>query len=67
VGKVFTKTIAEGAATTCYVATAPALSETSGYFFDHCNPVRAGGFTEDQAMAQRLWEISTELTREYLV
>ncbi|MGI9291159.1 MAG: SDR family NAD(P)-dependent oxidoreductase [Gammaproteobacteria bacterium] len=65
VGKLFTKTIPQGAATTCYVATAPALSETSGYFFEHCNPILAGGFTEDTEMANRLWNVSEELTAGY--
>ena len=66
VGRVFTKTIAEGAATTCYVATAPALSDVSGYFFDHSNPVRAGGFTEDTEMARQLWDVSAQLTADYI-
>lgn len=61
-GKPFTKTIAQGAATTCYVATNPALDTTSGYFFNHCNPHRPGGHTEDAAMAARLWKVSEELT-----
>jgi NAD(P)-dependent dehydrogenase (short-subunit alcohol dehydrogenase family) len=66
VGSVFTKTMAQGAATTCYVATAPALSETSGYFFDHCNPIRAGGYTEDTEMAARLWNVSDEIAAGYV-
>jgi NAD(P)-dependent dehydrogenase (short-subunit alcohol dehydrogenase family) len=66
VGKLFTKTIPQGAATTCYVATAPALSETSGYFFEHCNPILAGGYTEDTEMAARLWDISELLTAGYV-
>jgi NAD(P)-dependent dehydrogenase (short-subunit alcohol dehydrogenase family) len=66
VGSVFTKTVAEGAATTCYVATAPALSDVSGYFFDHSNPVRAGGFTEDTEMAQQLWDVSEQLAAGYV-
>jgi len=66
VGRVFTKTVAEGASTTCYVATAPALNETNGYFFDHCNPTRAGGFTEDTEMASRLWDVSEQLTVGYI-
>jgi NAD(P)-dependent dehydrogenase (short-subunit alcohol dehydrogenase family) len=66
VGKAFTKTIPQGAATTCYVATNPALSNTSGYFFNHCNPHRPGGFTEDTNMATRLWEVSAQLTAGYL-
>jgi len=66
VGKLFTKTIEQGAATTCYVATAPALANVSGYFFNHCNPQRAGGYTEDEEMAARLWAVSEELTAGYL-
>jgi len=66
VGRVFTKTMAEGAATTCYVATAPALSDVSGYFFDHSNPVRAGGFTEDSEMARQLWDASEQLAAGYV-
>jgi NAD(P)-dependent dehydrogenase (short-subunit alcohol dehydrogenase family) len=64
-GKPFTKSIPQGAATTCYVATNPALTGTSGYFFNHCNPHRPGGFTEDIDLAARLWEVSEELTAGY--
>jgi hypothetical protein len=66
-GKPFTKTIPQGAATQVYVATSPALAQTSGYFFEHCNPVQAGGHTEDRTMATRLWEVSETLTADYLV
>ena len=66
VGKPFTKTPGQGASTQVYLATAPALSETSGYFFDHCNPVRAGGYTEDREMAAKLWAASAELAAGYI-
>lgn len=66
VGKLFTKTIPQGAATTCYVATAPALANSSGYFFEDCNPIRAGGYSEDRQMAARLWQVSEQLTADYL-
>lgn len=65
-GKPFTLTIGQGAATQVYLATAPALSETSGYFFSSCNPIRAGGHTEDHEMAKRLWTVSEELTAGYI-
>ncbi len=65
-GKPFTKTIAQGAATSCYVATNPSLANTSGYFFNHCNPHRPGGHTENTSMAKQLWEVSAELTSSYL-
>jgi NAD(P)-dependent dehydrogenase (short-subunit alcohol dehydrogenase family) len=66
VGKLFTKTIAQGAATTCYVATAPGLARVTGYFFENCNPIRAGGFTEDTAMASQLWSVSEQLAAGYI-
>jgi NAD(P)-dependent dehydrogenase (short-subunit alcohol dehydrogenase family) len=66
VGKPFTKTIPQGAATTCYVATSPALDKTSGYFFEHCNPHRPGGQTENTQLAQQLWAVSEELTAAYI-
>ena len=65
VGRFFTKTIPQGAATSCYVATAPALMDVSGHFFNHCNPHRPGGFTEDRDLASRLWTVSEELTEGY--
>lgn len=65
-GWAFMRSIPQGAATTCYVATNPALAEVSGLFFKNCNPHRPGGHSEDAAMAQRLWSASTQLTAEYL-
>lgn len=65
-GKPFTKTVEQGAATTCYVATAPSLARVSGYFFNHCNPHRPGGHTEDRDMARRLWTVSEELAAGYV-
>lgn len=65
-GKPFTKTIPQGAATTCYVATSPELNDVSGYFFEHCNPHRPGGQTENTALAKQLWAVSEELTAGYI-
>ncbi len=62
----FAKTVEEGAATTCYVATHPALDGVSGYFFTDCNPMKpAGPYMEDDALAAKLWEVSMELTHGY--
>ena len=66
IGPLFMKTIEQGAATTCYVATNPALATVSGNFFRDCNPQRPGGHTENDEMAAQLWELSEELTGEYL-
>ncbi len=63
------KTIPQGAATSCYVATAEALGATSGAFFEDCNAVTIGGehHLYDRSMAARLMQVSEELTSDYLV
>jgi NAD(P)-dependent dehydrogenase (short-subunit alcohol dehydrogenase family) len=66
-GWTFMKSIEEGAATQTYVATSPGLVGVNGYYFADCN-VDAGEtpLIHDTAMASRLWEVSSELTRDYL-
>ncbi|MEM7431840.1 MAG: SDR family NAD(P)-dependent oxidoreductase [Pseudomonadota bacterium] len=63
------KSVEAGAATSCYVATHPSLGATSGKFFEDCNAVtvRGVGHIHNAAMADRLWAVSTEMTREHLV
>lgn len=62
------KSIAQGAATTCHVATSPVLATASGAFFEDCNAVTivGKGHVHDTAMAQKLWQVSEELTWDYL-
>jgi NAD(P)-dependent dehydrogenase (short-subunit alcohol dehydrogenase family) len=67
-GWAFMKSIEEGAATQTYVATSPGLAGVNGYYFADCNP--DPGETvhmQDELMAARLWELSEELTRDYLL
>ena len=62
------KTIEQGAATSCYVATSPLLGSTSGRFFEDCNAVEVeDSHLQNMAMADRLWLLSEEMTRDYLV
>jgi NAD(P)-dependent dehydrogenase (short-subunit alcohol dehydrogenase family) len=61
-----TKSAAQGAATQCYVATNSALANVSGEYFKDCNPAPPSAHQTDSAMAQKLWEVSTKLTRPYL-
>jgi NAD(P)-dependent dehydrogenase (short-subunit alcohol dehydrogenase family) len=65
----FGKTVEEGAATSCYVAASPTLSSTSGEFFEDCNAVVIEGdnHLHDEVMAEKLWQVSEDLTREHLV
>ncbi len=65
-GWIFMKSIPEGAATTCYVATSPDLRGVRGYYFSDCNVAEGTQYISDDAMAKKLWEVSTEATRAYL-
>ena len=63
------KSLEEGAATSCYAAAHPSLANVSGVFFQNCNAVRIRGdnYLEDDAQAERLWQVSEELTGDHLV
>ncbi len=67
VGYFFLKSPAQGAATTCYVATSPDLQRVSGCYFADCNPQTPSADMRDPEMAARLWEVSEELTRDFAV
>ncbi|HTE43297.1 MAG TPA: SDR family NAD(P)-dependent oxidoreductase [Steroidobacteraceae bacterium] len=60
------KTPPQGAATQCYVATAPQLARVTGEYFKDCNPMSQSSDQRDAKMAAKLWETSTQLTRAYL-
>jgi NAD(P)-dependent dehydrogenase (short-subunit alcohol dehydrogenase family) len=60
------KTIPEGTATTCYVATNPDLARVTGYYFYDCNPAVPNEHMQDDVLAAKLWEVSEELTADYL-
>lgn len=59
------ETPAQGAATSCYLASNPALAGVSGLYFVDCNPADQSDHQQDAAMAARLWQVSEELTRDY--
>ncbi|MDH4246509.1 MAG: SDR family NAD(P)-dependent oxidoreductase [Deltaproteobacteria bacterium] len=55
------KTIAQGAATQCYVAAHPAAAQHNGAYWVDCNPARSRALGEDPGLAERLWTRSEEL------
>jgi NAD(P)-dependent dehydrogenase (short-subunit alcohol dehydrogenase family) len=57
---------AQGAATSCYLASNPALASVTGQYFADCNPAEQSEYQKDDAMAAKLWQVSEELTRAYL-
>jgi NAD(P)-dependent dehydrogenase (short-subunit alcohol dehydrogenase family) len=63
------KSIAEGAATTCYVASHPIIGSTSGEYFEDSNAVTVLGdnHMRNAEMARKLWQVSEDLTRDHLI
>jgi WW domain-containing oxidoreductase len=59
--RMFSKSIAQGAATSCYVATRPELSGITGQYFSDCAVVEPSRLARDDSLAERLWETSAKL------
>ena len=57
---------AQGAATSCYLASNPSLAGITGLYFVDCNPADQSDLQKDPALAARLWQVSEELTSPYL-
>jgi NAD(P)-dependent dehydrogenase (short-subunit alcohol dehydrogenase family) len=67
IGWTFMKSTEAGAATQAYVATAPALAGVSGHYFADCNPEVPEGEMQNDALAAKLWDVSVDLTKPYLL
>jgi NAD(P)-dependent dehydrogenase (short-subunit alcohol dehydrogenase family) len=66
-GWTFMRSVEQGVATTCYVATNPALAKVSGQMFLNCKPITPeGSHMGDTALSTKLWNVSVELTKDYL-
>lgn len=59
----FTKSIAQGAATTVYCATAPELERVGGEYFSDCTRKPMSKGARNVEAAQRLWELSEQRTQ----
>jgi NAD(P)-dependent dehydrogenase (short-subunit alcohol dehydrogenase family) len=62
----FGETPAQGAATSCFLASYPSLAGVTGLYFVDCNPAEQSAMQKDPVMAAKLWDVSTALTRQYL-
>lgn len=60
------KDVPAGASTMCYAATHPSLKGVTGRYFADNRECPVGGHMADDAMAERLWAVSEDLTRPYL-
>ena len=63
----WTRTIAQGAATHCFVAAHPSLDDISGAHFADSNPKELQGHAKDMELAARLWAKALDLAEGYLV
>ena len=59
--RMFSKSIAQGAATSCYVAARPEVGVITGQYFSDCAVVEPSRNARDEALAERLWEVSEKL------
>lgn len=67
IGKAIgSKTIAQGAATQCYVATAPELHSVQGRYFSDCNEERPSRYGQNAELAEQLWKVSQAAVKDYL-
>ncbi|MEI8027018.1 MAG: SDR family oxidoreductase [Pseudomonadota bacterium] len=66
VDPIFLKTIPEGAATQCFVATHPSCSEMKGQYFADNNLATPSKLGENSELAKRLWERSEEIASSLL-
>jgi NAD(P)-dependent dehydrogenase (short-subunit alcohol dehydrogenase family) len=64
VGPLAFKTIPQGAATQCYVATHPDATAFSGQYFVDCNPAEPSPHGRDEELAGRLWAASEKIAAQ---
>jgi WW domain-containing oxidoreductase len=62
---LFSKSIAQGAATTVYVAAHPAMAGKTGGFYADCQPYKPNPHADDSSFRQRLWEVSARILAQH--
>ncbi len=58
----FQLTPEQGAQTSIYLASSPAVEGVSGKYFVDCAEVNSSPASYDEAAQKRLWEVSAEMT-----
>ncbi|GJE57982.1 SDR family oxidoreductase [Methylobacterium trifolii] len=56
----FLKSPADGAATSLYLASSPAVEGVSGRYFSRCRAVESSSESRDEAVQERVWSLSLE-------
>lgn len=60
-GRPFMKSVAQGAATSIYAATAPELADRSGAYLEDCQIKEPSRDAQDDALAKKLWDATEKL------
>jgi WW domain-containing oxidoreductase len=61
IAPLFAKTVAQGAATQCWVAVHPDAADITGEYFADCNVAKASAKADDPELARRLWERTEQI------
>jgi len=59
--RLFSKTIAQGAATQCYLAANPEVAGVTGQYFSDCRIAQPSRIAQDDQLGERLWAVSEQL------
>ncbi|HEX7501952.1 MAG TPA: short-chain dehydrogenase, partial [Acidobacteriota bacterium] len=63
-GQLFFRKPERGAQTSIYLASSPELEGVSGKYFVDCKAVASRPQSYDRAAAERLWQVSLEMTEK---
>ncbi|MBV9945969.1 MAG: SDR family NAD(P)-dependent oxidoreductase [Myxococcales bacterium] len=66
VGKLFLKSVAQGAATTVFAAVAPELAEHNGAYLSDCAVAAPMHEALDETLVERAWSLSQQAVEPYL-
>lgn len=61
IAKPFTKNSVQGAQTSIFCAVEPSLEKESGRYYSDCAPANCSAKGKDDALAQKLWELSCRM------
>jgi NAD(P)-dependent dehydrogenase (short-subunit alcohol dehydrogenase family) len=65
VARPFLLTAEEGAKTSIYLASSPAVEGVTGQYLSKCKPVKSNAVSYDEASQRKLWALSLELVKAH--
>jgi len=65
-GRLFGRKPEQGAQTVLYLATSPEVEGVTGKYFTDGKPIESSPISHDQAIAEKLWQVSLELAAKTL-